>query len=324
MSALDDPYRPPSESAPPAAGYRPGVYWMALAALLCTWPLLFAGGLVTTYRVGMAVPDWPTTFNENMLTYDFLDASFGVQVEHVHRLFGMVVGMVMIVLAGWLLWAEPRRFVKVLGVLALLGVIGQGILGGIRVTENSTLLAMVHGCTGQLFFGLIAGLAVVTGRPWLAPRDAGAGGGGFRWLALATAVIVYAQTCAGAWLRHHLEGLEVHVALAILASGCVLATGHFGFRASRHLRAPSLAMTALLLVQVGLGVAAWWLMRPFDGIPHPVTAAQAFVRTGHQANGALLFATSVAMALLACRHAAPSGRAVPASPRGPALEALAS
>jgi cytochrome c oxidase assembly protein subunit 15 len=322
MSAQDNPYRPPSDPAPPAASYRPGVHWMALAALLCTWPLLFAGGLVTTYRVGMAVPDWPTTFNENMLTYDFLDASFGVQVEHVHRLFGAAVGMVMIALAGWLLWAEPRGYVKALGVLALLGVIGQGVLGGIRVTENSTLLAMIHGCTGQLFFGLIAALAVVTGRAWLAPRDEAADAGGLRWLALATAAVVYAQTCAGAWLRHHLAGLEVHVALAILASAGVLATGHFGFRSSRPLRAPAVAMTALLLVQVGLGVSAWWLMRPFDGIPHPVTAAQAFVRTGHQANGALLFATTVAMALLASRHAAPSGRAVPA--RGPALEAVAS
>ena len=51
---------------------------MAFAAVF-TLPLLFVGGSVTTYRVGLAVPDWPTTFGINMFLYDFWNAPFGVR-----------------------------------------------------------------------------------------------------------------------------------------------------------------------------------------------------------------------------------------------------
>ena len=37
---------------------------------------------MTTYRVGMAVPDWPTTFGINMFLYDLLGPPWGVFVEH--------------------------------------------------------------------------------------------------------------------------------------------------------------------------------------------------------------------------------------------------
>ena len=50
--------------------------------------------------------------------------------------------------------------------VALLAVIGQGVLGGYRVRLNSTTLAAVHGCTGQAFFALMVALCVLTGRGW--------------------------------------------------------------------------------------------------------------------------------------------------------------
>src|SRR5689334_4810494 len=103
----------------PELEYRRGPHWVAVFAAVFTLPLLFAGGSVTTYRVGMAVPDWPTTFGINMFLYDFWNAPFGVRVEHLHRLYGAAVGAATIVLAGWFLAAERRRSMKVLGVLAL-------------------------------------------------------------------------------------------------------------------------------------------------------------------------------------------------------------
>ena len=58
---------------PPDPGrYRRGPHWVAVFAAVFTWPLIFVGGLVTTYRVGMAVPDWPTTFGMNMFLYRLL------------------------------------------------------------------------------------------------------------------------------------------------------------------------------------------------------------------------------------------------------------
>src|SRR5271168_2937503 len=72
----------------PSRGYRRIPHWFALFAAIFTWPLLFVGGLVTTYKVGMAVPDWPTTFGMNMFLYDFFKAPWGVFGEHTHRLYG--------------------------------------------------------------------------------------------------------------------------------------------------------------------------------------------------------------------------------------------
>src|SRR6266404_4459494 len=129
----------------PGPAYRRGPHWVALFAAAFTWPLIFVGGSVTTYRVGLAVPDWPTTFGDNMFLYDFWNAPFGVRIEHAHRLYGAAVGCFTILLAAWFLVFERRRWIKGLGVLAVVAVIIQGVLGGTRVTEVSTFLAAVHG-----------------------------------------------------------------------------------------------------------------------------------------------------------------------------------
>ena len=123
----------------------------------------------------MAVPDWPTTFGINMFLYDFWNAPFGVQVEHAHRLYGAAVGLATIGLMVWLLASSVAAWMKVLGVFALVAVIVQGVLGGTRVTQVSTFLAAVHGCTGQAFFGLMVALCVLTGRDWHEPPRAGTG-----------------------------------------------------------------------------------------------------------------------------------------------------
>ncbi len=162
----------PIPTAPIPTDYRATPYWVALFGAIFTWPLLFVGGLVTTYRVGMAVPDWPTTFGINMFLYDFLNSPWGVYLEHSHRLYGSAVGLACIVLAGWFLAFERRGWMKVLGVAALLGVIAQGVLGGIRVNWNSQQLAAVHGVTGQMFFGLMVALCVFTGKSWLRDKPA--------------------------------------------------------------------------------------------------------------------------------------------------------
>ena len=160
--------QPKSTPVPYARGPR----WIALFAAAFTLPLLYVGGSVTTYRVGLAVPDWPTTFGDNMFLYDFWNAPFGVRIEHAcFRLYAPAVGMATILLAGWLLVFDRRQWMKGLGVLAVVAVIVQGVLGGTRVTQVSMLLAAVHGCMGQAFFGLMVALCVLTGRRWQARRE---------------------------------------------------------------------------------------------------------------------------------------------------------
>lgn len=290
-----------------SGGFRLGPHVMALVAAAFTLPLLFVGGSVTTYRVGLAVPDWPSTFGINMFLYDFWNAPFGVQVEHSHRLYGAAVGLATMGLALHFAIFESRRWMKGLGALALLLVIIQGVLGGTRVTQVSTFLAAVHGCTGQAFFGLMVALCVLTGRDWLSDRPAVLDARQIRprtWIMLG---LVYLQIILGAWLRHYgtLPALAAHslVALVVLGFASALCLRIWKNRVDVPALSPAATCLGLAVVfQVVLGVAALVYLLPFGGVPQPVQFYEAVVRTGHQTNAALLLGASVILALRAYRH----------------------
>jgi heme a synthase len=298
--------------------YRRGPHWIALFAAVFTLPLLYVGGSVTTYRVGLAVPDWPSTFGINMFLYDFWNAPFGVRMEHTHRLYGAAVGLATLILAGWFLAFERRGWMKGLGILALLAVIVQGVLGGTRVTQVSTFLAAVHGCTGQAFFGLMVALTVLTGRDWETTRTTSPDLGHLRLHALLVLGLIIVQILIGGWLRHYGSRLSLirHAEFAaIVGVGAMLL---FGRIERRRATVPSLVPSARALafavtLQIALGVIALLYLLPFDGIPRPVAFYQAVVRTGHQTNGALLLAAAVVLNLRAFRHLAPA--AVPGETR---------
>lgn len=299
-----------------APAYRRGPHWVAVFAAVFTLPLLFVGGSVTTYRFGLAVPDWPTTFQVNMFLYNFWNAPFGVQVEHTHRLYGAAVGMATIFLTVWFLAFERRRWMKGLGVAALVAVIVQGVLGGTRVTQTSTLLAAVHGCMGQAFFGLMVALCVLTGSDWLGGAPRGVDTLHLRRRSAVVVAVLYAQIVLGAWLRHYgtVAALAIHavMALAVWSHAAVLAVRVERHRAEVPALVPAArAMALAVTLQVVLGVIAWWLLLPFDRMPRPVSLWQAMVRTGHQTNGALLLASTVVLALRAFRHLGPAPDTAP-------------
>ena len=300
----------------PAAPLERGPHWIALCAAVFTLPLLYVGGSVTTYRVGLAVPDWPQTFGINMFLYDFWNAPFGVRVEHTHRLYGAAVGMATLLLAGWFLVLERRRWMKWLGVLAVVAVIVQGVLGGTRVTQVSTLLAAVHGVVGQAFFGLMVALCVFTGRGWREKVGRAVDVNRLRPRACSLLFLVVAQIALGSWLRHYgsLPALAVHafMAVAVWAHAVVffLRVKRGGADVSK-LFPSALAAAVASSLQILLGIVATVYLLPFDGIPRAVTFYQAVVRTGHQTNGALLLAATVVLVLRTFRLLArpTSGRA---------------
>jgi heme A synthase len=142
-----------------------------------TFPLIWVGGLVTTYDAGMAVPDWPTTYGYNMFLYPYstwLSGPWDLFIEHGHRLLASFVGMLTIglVVATWRY--DHRRWVRWYSVLCLLLVISQGLLGGFRVLLDANLLARLHGCLGPLFFAFSIGAASVTSRWWHQAAETGA------------------------------------------------------------------------------------------------------------------------------------------------------
>jgi heme a synthase len=142
------------------------LHWYAVAAAASVSLLICSGGLVTSHEAGMAVPDWPNTFGYNLFLFPISRWVGGVFFEHTHRLIASTVGLLTVILCVALFIIEERRWVKVLGVIAVAAVIVQGILGGLRVTENNPLLGLFHGCLAQSFFALMATIALVTSRFW--------------------------------------------------------------------------------------------------------------------------------------------------------------
>src|SRR6202051_4082139 len=138
------------------------IWFTAVATLL----LICSGGMVTSKGVGLAVPDWPTTFGYNMFLFPVSKWIGGVLFEHTHRLIASTVGFLTIILAVWLWRTEDRQSVKTLGLIAVAGVILQGILGGLRVTMLKDQIGIFHACLAQAFLGLIVLIAIVTTNSW--------------------------------------------------------------------------------------------------------------------------------------------------------------
>ena len=179
--------------------------------------LICSGGMVTSKGVGLAVPDWPTTFGYNMFLFPVSKWIGGVLFEHTHRLIASTVGFLTIILAIWLWRSEETSTVKTLGLLALAAVILQGILGGLRVTMLKDQIGIFHACLAQAFLGLLVLIAIMTTDFWrrLNQNLTGLTGQvsqqlhGIKMIALATTIAIYAQLALGATMRHQHKDLAI-------------------------------------------------------------------------------------------------------------------
>lgn len=111
--------------------FKPLLFAFSLFALVWSALLLFAGGFTTSIDAGMAFLDWPLSngsLNPEGWTEDPAQAA-----EHSHRLLGLKLGLLAIVLAIWTWRTDDRGWVRWL-TLGFGGMIlFQGILGGLRV-----------------------------------------------------------------------------------------------------------------------------------------------------------------------------------------------
>ena len=88
--------------------YRPWLHRYGIALSVCTFFLLFAGGMVTSTNSGLAVPDWPTTFGRNMFLFPPSMMKGGIFYEHGHRLFASLVGLLTVANCAAFRAGSPR------------------------------------------------------------------------------------------------------------------------------------------------------------------------------------------------------------------------
>ncbi|MGH9772606.1 MAG: COX15/CtaA family protein, partial [Candidatus Acidiferrales bacterium] len=136
-------------------------YRFAVATSGCIVLLLMAGALVTSNDAADSVPDWP-------LAYGRLIPPLvgGIRFEYAHRVLAGLVSILTLILAVWLARAARRPLARRLGWTALVLVIAQAVLGGVRVLEgHPAISATAHAILAQIFFITVVGLTMYLS-PW--------------------------------------------------------------------------------------------------------------------------------------------------------------
>jgi cytochrome c oxidase assembly protein subunit 15 len=257
------------------------LFFFSLLVAASTAALIFAGGMVTSTGSGLSVPDWPNTYGWFMWTFPLEKMVGGIFYEHTHRLIASTVGFLIVVLALWLWRAEPRRWVRRLGYLALGAVIMQGVLGGITVLWYlPDPISIAHASLAEIVFCLTVTIALVESPSWKRAYAGPVDDRVLRRLTVTTTALIYTQILIGATMRHTNAGLAIpdfpwafghlipphwdpkiaihfaHRVGALVVSTLLLATiGHvlYHHRGRRELVRPSLLLLALLPLQITLG-----------------------------------------------------------------------
>jgi cytochrome c oxidase assembly protein subunit 15 len=119
---------------------NPWLHRFAVLTATATLFLIWMGGLVTSHGVGMAVPDWPTTYGYNMFFFPFSKWMGGIFYEHSHRLVASVVGVLTAILAAWIWGRETNGRARWIGLAAIAIPL---VLIGVRTQTMFVALAAV-------------------------------------------------------------------------------------------------------------------------------------------------------------------------------------
>ena len=308
----------------------------AWTACLATLLLISIGGLVTGFRAGMAVPDWPNTYGSNMFFYPLAKMTGGVFYEHAHRLLGSLVGLATLTLA--ILLSIQRRSI---GELILIWIVGscvglQGVMGGFRVTDNSPPLAVVHGFFAHVILAGMIGVAVLLAprsrapyssrRPSLcdgarvmknitAECDEYAGEAALPnetdvFLASLLVLAILGQTLLGTLVRQMDVGLMIHLSLAMLVAMLAILVGTRLWGLYPHIAVfarGGLALMSVVILQLILGgISLVFRTPPATASPSAQQlqvqadalrpAVHAILTTAHQTTAAILLAIAAGLA----------------------------
>jgi heme A synthase len=275
--------------------------WAILTAAV-TFALLALGGEVTSFRVGMADPVWPTD-PWYLVVANWAEHSRGFLIEHTHRAGGHVVGLCAVVLAVWLWLREPRPGLRRAGLAAVTAMVGTLALC-FTFLEHGTQtfapreLALVAVCLATCL-AAVAGLLLVAVRR----REVGVW---VRWLGTVALAAVICQGLLGGFRvkLNALAGTELAIVhgcfaqvvfalmvglAAATAPGWVL-TYAAPTPAAGSLRRWSLLLVGVLFLQLVLGALVRHTHSAVWGRLHLLTA----------------FAVVAAVAVLAVRRGPPT------------------
>jgi cytochrome c oxidase assembly protein subunit 15 len=298
-----------------------GLAWIVACGV---FPLIWMGGLVTTKGAGMAVPDWPTTYESWFYPLQkwLWKTSTDLFLEHGHRTLAQLVGLFSIILLVSVFRREGRKSVRFLAIIILGGLLFQGTLGGFRVLWDERLLARIHGCTAPLVFCICALMVTLTSKVWQdnAIIENHPAARRMLWLTPFLAGLVYLEIVFGTLLRHPLNDASTNwslfwiwskvITVGLLSLGMIyllyLAKRHF--RDVHLLRNRVFLFASLFLLQVTLACITWvanygwpkWFTENIINLNYTVVRGgllQVWMTTAHAAVGSLVLVAAMNLAV---------------------------
>lgn len=287
---------PPSR-LPRTSSYKPALAWFAAFGSVWVFVLVVLGAFTTSIGAGMAFPDWPLS-NGSLNPIGWLD-NLAMFAEHSHRLSAGVMSTITIILAGWLWQREERAWLRQLAVFAVILVLVQAVVGGLRVlldhqhvqmvnTSVGRLFAMLHACLAQLFACTLIAIAAASSKGWI--TGAKPVSDQVRRTGVICCCLLFVQLAIAAIMRHSFAGLAIptfpystpqgdwlphawdfrvgiHFAHRLMAAVLAVALVWFAFTLRRDrdtaigLRLGSSILISLLSIQILLGGKIIWTSR---------------------------------------------------------------
>jgi heme a synthase len=219
-------------------------------------------------------------------------------------------GLLTIILAVWTWRTEKRRWMRVLGLVALAMVIVQGVLGGLTVKYFlPPPVSSAHAALAQTFFCLAVAMALFTGQKWVEeqPRvEFDQRRPSLFTLTLLSIFVLYVQLILGAMFRHHGLSWWPHVVHAVVVSFVLAWTTVRALSVYSNIdavRRPAILMLSLVIAQLCLGFTAFLTRVSWGRDAVQPEMPMVIATVAHVAVGALLLATTVVLAIQVWRHA---------------------
>jgi heme A synthase len=244
---------------------------LAVVTAIFAYLQIALGGLVRVSGSGLGCPDWPLCHGR-----PYPPANLHAIIEYSHRAVGSVTGVLIIatVITAWVVWRARRPAVAWLATASLIGVVGEGALGGVVVVnELASWLVLIHLGLAMIILGALVATAVISMPPSPGVADPrlrrlAAIAVGATYLLLLTGSTVVASgadaSCrswplCGSGLTPDFTGVN---AFTMLHRGSVLVVGALLvfvlLRAARFagLRVAAIATLAVFALQVAVGAGA--------------------------------------------------------------------
>ncbi|MBC7366004.1 MAG: COX15/CtaA family protein [Undibacterium sp.] len=245
------------------SAYKPAVAWFAVLGSAWVFVLVALGAFTTSIGAGMAFPDWPLS-NGSVNPHGWL-TEIDKFAEHSHRLSAGVMSAVTIILTIWLWRTEARAWLRKLALCAVVLVLVQAVVGGLRVllehqhiamvdTSVGRLFAMLHACLAQLFACALIAIAVALTRGWIErPRPVSRA---VRRAGMICCVLLFCQLAIAAIMRHSFAGLAIPTFPASSPDGSLLPPA-WDFRVAIHFAHRCMA-AVLTVALVGFACKIWF------------------------------------------------------------------